>query len=240
MREGIDPHVHLCQAKDMKNPFLFLMIGTSVLLQLTAWAAPKGELLETEKFKSGKISYEAQFFGPAEFCDYDHIVLKKGKKDILTLKKKCGRETKEKGRHVLGGGKWIQVLKLGPAVTDIYLYILEESSSYNFKTTLIQFQKNPSVIYSGPISGRFEDRNKDKLLDLVKAGGHGEPTGPSSAYDPYLVYVQVKKGKKLNFTLDEELSKEFSTQNNYEWHGAKYDENLQVDDHGHLAGTKGP
>jgi len=179
--------------------------------------------------------YLLVFKGYGEFCDYDQVdILQSGKK-IGSLKKRCGRDTKLTGDYVLSHGKFASVVKIGPTTSDVYLYLYEEPSNYQFKTSLFQIKEGIlKTSYSGLISGSFSDRNGDGLLDITKEGGRGEPSGKGNAYDPYLVYVQSKIDGGLKFYLDESLSMKLSKENNFEWHGKTYNEKLLVNDKGQV------
>lgn len=197
-----------------------------------AFGAAKPEVLKVETLKLGSSKFVVTFFGPAEFCDYSGLSIQKDGKKVLSLEKRCGREVKQHGPSVVADGKWVKIVKLGPSPADVYLCFSEEPSNYVYRTTLVTTGDKPLVAFSGEITGNFRDFNGDGLFDLLKDGGHGEPTGKSLSYDPYLVFVQKKAGDKTDFKLNEDLSKKFSAENNFEWHGPKYDESIQVDGRG--------
>ncbi|MGZ3694401.1 MAG: hypothetical protein ACXWQO_09470 [Bdellovibrionota bacterium] len=82
--------------------------------------------------------------------------------------------------------------------------------------------------------GEIRDYDGDGKFDILSRGGMGEPTGKSASYDPFLVYRQMEKDGVITFKKDEELSKKWSAENTFEWHGIKYDSDLRVDEHGKL------
>jgi hypothetical protein len=194
------------------------------------------KVLSKEPVKLNGENYTLVFKGYGEFCDYDQVdVLKAGKK-IASLKKRCGRESKLKGDYVLSQGKFSSIVKIGPSNDDIYIYLFEEPSNYVYKTSLFQIKDGQiKQTYSDKVYGSFSDRTGDGYLDITKEGGHGEPSGDDvNSYDPYLVYVQSKRGDSLKFTLDESLSKKLSLENDFEWHGKAYDEKIKVNSKGHI------
>lgn len=194
--------------------------------------ATQADLLMTETLTVGSSKFVVRFYGPAEFCEYDSFSIEKNGKKVFSLKDRCGRQIKERGPSVVAEGKWVKAVKLGSHSSDIYLHFLEEPTNYVFQTLLLTTDEKISVAFSGKISGEFQDFNGDGQLDLVKQGGRGEPTGAAFSYDPYLVYLQTKKAGKVDFKLNEVRSKEFSTANQFEWHGTKYDATIRVDARG--------
>lgn len=79
----------------------------------------------------------------------------------------------------------------------------------------------------------LKDYDDDGKIDILVHGGSGEPVGEGLfSYDPYLVYKQKNKANKVTFEIDEGLSKKWSQENHYEWHGSKYSEKILVNEKG--------
>src|SRR5690348_9665135 len=107
--------------------YLMPLLAVTIFSPLS-FAAAKRDVVGTDSLKVGKTKYTIQYFGPAEFCDYDSLEIKKGAKVVLSLKHRCGREAHASGGYVVAGGKWVKVVKLGPKASDTYFYFLDEPS----------------------------------------------------------------------------------------------------------------
>lgn len=188
------------------------------------------ELINKDKHSLYGAVYTVEFYGTPEFCKYDAISILRQDQRVFELKNLCGREIPRKGTQVLSSRNFSQIVKLGSKETDVYLRIFEEPANNLFKTTLISLSSKPSVAATIGEQGKFEDFDQDGLVDFLKPGGEGEPTGKTRSYDPYLVYRQTKEN--VSFVFDEKLSRRYSEQNKFEWHGPKYDEAIQVDKNG--------
>lgn len=69
--------------------FCFALLTTSV-----GWAEDKAPLIASQSLRTKELKYKVEFYGPAEFCDYASIKIKKDSKVIFTLNDLCGREIK--------------------------------------------------------------------------------------------------------------------------------------------------
>ncbi len=76
------------------------------------------------------------------------------------------------------------------------------------------------------------DYDGDGHLDILVRGGVGEPWGGGQSYDPYLVYTQKFIDGHIKFEINNDLSRKWSTANQYPWAGSRYSEKYLV--------TRGP
>lgn len=213
---------------------LILIVAISSLFAISAQAA-KPKSLFKEKHNAVGEFFQIEFFGHAEFCEYDSIEIARNEKSVLKLKNRCGRKVTDTGPQIVSSAKYSQVVVLGPNhLRDTYFSFSEEQGNYNYVTTLV-----PALAPKAPISiseiGHFQDFDNDGLLDLVKSGGGGHPTGNDRfSYDPYLVLKQTKVKDKVSFVADEALSKKLSQEKKFEWHGLKATEKIQVNKSGKI------
>lgn len=96
--------------------------------------------------------------------------------------------------------------------------------------------KKPKIIMNqSHYFSEIRDYNSDGLFDLLVEGGNGEPSSSNRfSYSPYLVYQQSVKNNKISFKLNTELSKKWSEENNFQWHGPEYDSKIVVNHKGEL------
>jgi hypothetical protein len=129
---------------------------------------------------------------------------------------------KSKSQFILALSNWIG----GSGDDELILVSLKEN------TAKLSFRESTKI-------AAIKDFDGDGYFDLLKTGGRGEPTAENNySYDPFLVYLQVQSGNKIKFKLDEALSKKWSEENNFHWHGMKYDEKIRVDKSGNMASQK--
>jgi hypothetical protein len=100
----------------------------------------------------------------------------------------------------------------------------------------ITSNSTPKEVFNQAITvTAIKDYNRDDLLDILKEGGRGEPIEVNNfSYDPYLVYSQINNKDSTEFKIDESLSRDWSLENKFEWHGPKYGEKTRVDKNGKL------
>tara|TARA_B100000749_G_scaffold122825_1_gene93787 strand:- start:27289 stop:27993 length:705 start_codon:yes stop_codon:yes gene_type:complete len=185
------------------------------------------KIIFSKEFSLAGHKFSVEGHGYGEFCDYETLVFSSEGKKIGTFSNLCGRKL-DGLKNKSQGSKYFALVGLNSS-GDKAFYFREEPSNYVFKTTLLKVSpEEAKVHFSKEIDGYFEDYNKDGLTDIVKIGGRGEPQSGGTSYDPYLVYKQTN-ADKIDFEIDEDLSKKLSRENNYEWHGPKYDESVVVD-----------
>lgn len=162
------------------------------------------------------------------------IVIWKGKKKNAEFNdRNCMRSVVSAGEKRLKNA-FLSIVRIDGGTID-YLYCVEEIDMYSYQGLLIGPGEKGKfkIIYSGPARGSLEDYNGDGLMDFMKTGGIGEPVSDTTgAYDPYLVFKQVRDGKEITFKIDEALSEKFSNSKGFQWHGSKYSEAIIVDNTG--------
>lgn len=175
---------------------------------------------------------------------FTKLTLLKGSKEIFQLDELHGQELNNIRfpEAVEKVQKLFVILPLGLSDKQSVLVFSEyQGVEEGDKLTIINLSsKAPKIIYNkAERFTEFRDFNGDGLYDLLKEGGHGEPTGPNNlSYDPYLVYRQSNKSGKTSFAIDEKLSKQWSKQNKFSWRGSKYNGSIRVDQHGAIIGNR--
>lgn len=226
---------------------LALISLSMVALGLTS--ASFGE--ESAKLKTvyrGKLPWGKDFsvkiYLPEDWNDPGHfseLNIFKGQLRVFTLKAMSGEKISQSVDKFPAGTKSLgEYMKVVPLTKDhqekaLFLSNWVGGSDDNEIIILgIDHKSNVYLSFKESVHlAKIADFDGDGKYDLLKKGGRGEPSRGRS-YDPYLVYKQVVRDGVIAFVLDEELSKKWSAQNQFEWHGPEYNEKLDVDEHGKI------
>ncbi|MGZ3790115.1 MAG: hypothetical protein ACXVLQ_16385 [Bacteriovorax sp.] len=186
-----------------------------------------------------KLEVQEDWNDPGEFTSLKII---KGNEVIFSIANLQGSKLKSVLAFPAGTKSLGQYLKTIPVSTksDNAQYFLAFSNwvggSSDDEFVLLKMSGNnkPKEVFHQSIEvASIKDYNGDGLLDILKTGGRGEPVANNNfSYDPYLVYLQIANSNSTEFKIDENLSKSWSLENKFEWHGSKYEEKIRVDKNG--------
>ncbi len=175
--------------------------------------------------------------------DYTKITIyKKGKSvfELTDLQATSLNNVDKFPKQTKNMGKYLKIFPVGlkaPNSQILLAFSNWRGGSAPDELILINFSKDvPKKIFQESIKlTAIEDFDKDGYYDLLKLGGRGEPTGENNfSYDPFLIYRQIRIGDEIEFKVDEELSKKWSSKNSFYWHGLKYNDKIRVDKKGEL------
>jgi hypothetical protein len=226
------------------------LILSLLLLPLIAIAdeAPKAEAPKAEAQKEKQVAKESFWLekkGPStnvelfvpDVADWDGGAYEVARftqgKTGTELKLPYGRalEVKVPKGVIIKHTKYVDLIALDSKGTRRALVFERLSPPGPAEYVFVALDKKGSLIEMARVSGqiaRITDYDHDGSNDILMKGGIAEP----GAYAPYLVFRQAQTTGTQKFELDEQLSKRWSAENHYEWHGSKYREDIVVDEHG--------
>jgi hypothetical protein len=188
-------------------------------------------------------NYQIMLELPAGWDDpgfFTRLTITDGVKTAVALKDLQGtslEDVKSFPAATLNLGKHVRIFPASKDAKDRFLILSNWVGGSDWDQLILlhvsEQGKISRVFQKSMLATTIKDYDGDGFFDLLEEGGKGEPTSDNNfSYDPYLVYQQVNKGKLREFRINEKLSRKWSEENRYYWHGSKYNEKLRVDKSG--------
>jgi hypothetical protein len=195
------------------------------------------------KWGASKEKYKIQATIPSEWDDpgdFTTLRVFKNKKIVFELKNIQAVKFNYHPafqKNAIDFGHYFKMIEISKSINVICFNIWLGGSSLD-QLNFLALDSNgiPTVIFQSSYNvSEVIDYDQDGLKDILVKGGSGEPfSNEVFSYDPYLILKQKNSRGVITFSIDEEMSKKWSKDNHYEWHGKNYDEKIKVNKDGKL------